>query len=151
MTKRQTKSNCSAPVAALDFKSKRPAMRRHRSEDPRLWGPRFLLCKNLQSPRRPPAQTFGIAIHGKSRGPQRRRRYACCATLAYRSRAAKVRKNPLGVEIRSPVRFATVSLKCLVLWVRSQSGRLSKADSSTGTTGAWRIKWRWARTRSASG
>src|ERR1700676_1621649 len=37
-------------------------------------------------------------------------------------------------------RWATSWVKCLVLWVRSQSGCEAMAESRTGTSAAWRIR-----------
>jgi hypothetical protein len=54
----------------------------------------------------------------------------------YRRRDERVRKNSAGVAIRIPVRFATASVKCLVLWVNGQSGLLAIAERSTGTSAA---------------
>ena len=51
-----------------------------------------------------------------------------------RKKEESVRKNSIGVVIRKPVRFATAGVKCLVLCVRSQSGRLAMAESSTGAS-----------------
>ena len=49
--------------------------------------------------------------------------------------------------MRRAARFATAGVKCLMLWVSSQSGLLLMAESSTGTSAAWRIRWRFSRTR----
>ena len=48
----------------------------------------------------------------------------------------RARKNSTGVAIRRPVRRATAGVKCLVLCVMNQSGRLAIAESSTGTSAA---------------
>ena len=48
----------------------------------------------------------------------------------HRERAERARKNFAGVAMRSAVRCATIFVKCLVLWVSSQSGLLAMA---TGT------------------
>src|SRR5437870_8558790 len=69
----------------------------------------------------------------------------------YLNRADNARKNSAGVAMRSDVRRATAFVKCLGLWVRSQSGLLAMVDRSTGTSAAWRIKCRLDRTRSAFG
>ncbi len=47
-----------------------------------------------------------------------------------------MRKNSAGVAMRSSARWATAFVKCLVLWVSSQSGLLAIADKSTGTSAA---------------
>ena|GEM_PF-6025930 len=52
----------------------------------------------------------------------------------HRNNAERVRKNSPGVAIRRPVRCATALVKCFVLCVSNQSGLLSTADSSTGTS-----------------
>ena len=43
------------------------------------------------------------------------------------------RKNSAGVAIRRPVRRATAGVKCLVLCVRNQSGRLAMETQPTET------------------
>jgi hypothetical protein len=53
---------------------------------------------------------------------------------AYPNNSASARKNSAGVAMRSDVRWATVLVKCLVLWVSSQSGLLAIADNRTGTS-----------------
>ena len=60
--------------------------------------------------------------------------------LAQRSNEDRVRKNSAGVVMRSPVRFATAWLKCLVLCVNNQSGPPAIAERSMGTSAACRIK-----------
>jgi len=69
----------------------------------------------------------------------------------YRKSTENARKNSAGVAMRSDVRRATAFVKSLVLWVSSQSGLLVIADRSTGTSAAWRTKYRLDRTRSRSG
>ena len=59
---------------------------------------------------------------------------------SYLSRDERVRKNSAGVAIRSPVRFATACVKCLVLCVSNQSGLLDMAERSTGTSAACLIR-----------
>jgi hypothetical protein len=59
---------------------------------------------------------------------------------SYLSRDERVRKNSAGVAIRSPVRFATACVKCLVLCVSNQSGLLNMAERSTGTSAACLIR-----------
>ena len=58
----------------------------------------------------------------------------------YRSREDSVRKNTAGVAMRTPVRFATAWVKCLVLCVSNQSGLLATEERSTGTSAACRIR-----------
>jgi hypothetical protein len=53
--------------------------------------------------------------------------------------------------MRSDVLRATVCVKCLVLWVSSQSGLLATAESSTGTSAACRIKCLLESIRSSCG
>ena len=60
--------------------------------------------------------------------------------LRYRSKDDSVRKNSTGVAMRTPIRLATARVKCFVLCVSSQSGLLSMAERSTGTSAAWRIR-----------
>src|SRR6202167_2568020 len=48
-------------------------------------------------------------------------------------------------------RLATAGVKCLMLWVSSQSGLLAMADRSTGTSASWRIKSRFVRTSGGLG
>jgi integrase len=59
---------------------------------------------------------------------------------SYLSRDERVRKNSAGVAIRSPVRFATACVKCLVLCVSNQSGLLDMAERSAGTSAACLIR-----------
>jgi hypothetical protein len=49
--------------------------------------------------------------------------------------------------MRSPVRFATAWVKCLVLCADNQSGLLAIAERSTGTSALYRGDWqpRWSR------
>src|SRR5207249_8722735 len=56
-------------------------------------------------------------------------------------------RNELGVTIRSPVRRATVTLKCFVLPVTNQSGLATIAAASTGASFTWRISRRAASNR----
>jgi hypothetical protein len=49
------------------------------------------------------------------------------------------RKNSAGVAILKPVFFATAGVKCLVLFVISQSGLAAIAESNTGKSASWRI------------
>ena len=58
----------------------------------------------------------------------------------YRRRDERVRKNSAGVAIRSPVRFATACVKCLVVCVSNQSGLLAIAERRTGTSAACLIR-----------
>ena len=53
--------------------------------------------------------------------------------------------------MRSPVRAATAGVKCAVLCVSSQSGWLCMAESTTGTSAAWRMSGRARMTSCASG
>jgi len=63
-----------------------------------------------------------------------------------RSNEDRVRKNSAGVAMRTPVRFATAWVKCLLLCVSNQSGLLTIAERSMGTSAACRIRCRLDRT-----
>src|SRR6266536_968901 len=73
---------------------------------------------------------------------QQRARVLAAEGSPYRRRDERVRKNSAGVAIRSPVRFATACVKCLVLCVSNQSGLLAIAERRTGTSAACLIRWR---------
>jgi len=92
----------------------------------------------------------GSDVHGMYTKFGRTRCFVSCGMLgvvafkspfrSYLSRDERVRKNSAGVAIRSPVRFATACVKCLVLCVSNQSGLLDMAERSTGTSAACLIR-----------
>ena len=85
---------------------------------------------------------------GRQRAPQDRRAWG---GLGYLRPRASAWKNARGVAIWRPVRVAMLGVKCAVLCVSNQLGRLCMAESKMGTSAVWQIRERACATSWASG